>query len=478
MKVAMQLIKNTSIYLVIVGVVFFAAGMVQASEVIQKWVASYNAGGASAIAVDSSGNVYVTGGGGVAIKYDPNGNPLWITSGEDGGFGDIAVDSSGNVYVTGGISAGEGGFAYYMTVKYNANGVKQWASRYNYNEAPGPPYDFASAIALDSSGNVYVTGYSIGLTPQIYGYATIKYDGTNGNPLWVARYGGVGYSPGPGDSMATDIALDSLGNVYVTGISYIYYDSGECYGYATIKYGTNGNQLWARSYCGGDLDNPPHVAVDSWGDVYVTGLGGTIKYDAGGTPLKWLYTGGCLSTGRAIAVDSAGNVYVTGSGAGGYATVKYDMYDNKLWDANYIGPGNGNDKAYAIALDNLGNVYVTGESNGNGTDYDYATIKYDGTNGNQKWVMRYDGTGHIYDRALAIALDTSLKSSGHVYVTGQTDYTNYTTIKYSQCGECGDEDHPYPPGDLNKDCIVNFIDQAILADNWLVSTAPDPNCDC
>ncbi len=91
------------------------------------------------------------------------------------------------------------------------------------------------------------------------------------------------------------------------------------------------------------------------------------------------------------------------------------------------------DYAYAIALDNLGNIYVTGVSWGSGTDYDYATVKYD-SSGVEQWVERYNGPGNGSDVARAIALD----NSGNIYVTGVswgsgTDY-DYATIKYLQVG--------------------------------------------
>jgi len=97
----------------------------------------------------------------------------------------------------------------------------------------------------------------------------------------------------------------------------------------------------------------------------------------------------------------------------------------------YNGPGNGNDEAYSMALDVSSNVYVTGRSLGSGTNFDYATIKYN-VSGVQQWLIRYDGPEHGVDEAYSIAVDVS----GNVYVTGGswsggTKY-DYLTIKYSQ----------------------------------------------
>ena len=84
----------------------------------------------------------------------------------------IAVDGSGNVYVTG-ESSGQG----YATIKYNSAGEEQWVASYN---GPGNGNDRAKAIAVDASGNVYVTGESLGRGTDI-DYATIKYNSAGHN---------------------------------------------------------------------------------------------------------------------------------------------------------------------------------------------------------------------------------------------------------------------------------------------------------
>jgi len=146
---------------------------------------------------------------------------------------DIAVDGSGNVYVTG-YSEGSGTGYDYATIKYNTTGKLLWAKRYN---GPGNSSDWPWAIAVDGPGNVYVTGYSWGSGTE-YDYATIKYN-TNGKLLWAKRYNG----PGNARDWAQAIAVDGSGNVYVTGRSE---GSGTGIDYATIKYNTSGKQLWVK----------------------------------------------------------------------------------------------------------------------------------------------------------------------------------------------------------------------------------------
>jgi len=136
----------------------------------------------------------------------------------------IAVDNSGNVYVTGRSNGGPSTDFDYATVKYNSAGQQEWAARYN---GPDNGEDHAQGIAVDRSGNVYITGASVGE------YATIKYDST-GQEQWVARYGSQN-----GASEATALAIDSFDNVYVTGWSAGPDGSAD---YTTIKYNSAGQQ--------------------------------------------------------------------------------------------------------------------------------------------------------------------------------------------------------------------------------------------
>ena len=119
------------------------------------------------------------------------------------------------------------------------------------------------------------------------------------------------------------------------------------------------------------------------------------------------YSGGGQEEAYALAVDSSGNVYVTGTrnadvNGFDYLTVKYDPNGDLVWESGYNGPSNGSDIAYAIALDNVGNVYVTGTSYDNSTSNDYLTIKYNSSDGNQLWATRYNGSGNDYDAACSI----------------------------------------------------------------------------
>lgn len=467
---------------------------------------------AYAIAVDDTGNVYVTGQSyGITgydcatVKYDQQGNKLWVK--RYNGTGNsydvanaIAVDVSGNVYVTG-YSYGSGTYADYAIIKYDSNGNQLWVQVYN---GLGNSYDEARAIALDKLGNVYVTGKSHG-SGTGYDYVTIKYY-PDGDTAWTRRYNG----PGNDIDCPRGIAVDNSGNVYVTGYSY---DSGTSLDYATIKYDLQGNQLWVQRYDGpGNGDDVAYaIALDNSGNVYVSGYGVgtgtyedyiTIKYDPQGNQV-WVKIYNGPSNGwdyaLAMALDNPGNVYVTGYRyEGDYTTIKYDPQGNELWVKAYDGPGNFTDIAHAIAVDKFGNIYVTGKSYGDGTSEDYATIKYN-PQGNQIWVQRYNGPGNFYDEAWAIAVD----NSGNVYVTGESEGTgtsyDFATIKYVQLLR-GDTDGdkklsvsdviylinylfkggPLPIPELlvaDSDCDSQVtISDVIYLINYLFRGGPSPGC--
>jgi hypothetical protein len=142
-------------------------------------------------------------------------------------------------------------------------------------------------------------------------------------------------------SVVNAIALDTLGNSFVTGMAH-YSGSYIAYGTYKLLYGTNISDVWSNYY-----------------------------------PLA----SSLPSSALAITVDQANNVYVTGYSPGtntgnDIVTIKYDNNGNQLWLQRYNGPGNGDDEGNAIAVDALGNVYVTGFETTAAGGTEMVTIKY------------------------------------------------------------------------------------------------------
>lgn len=445
----------------------------------QVWETGYGGPGtsndfASALVVDDAGNVYITGGSHgydegtdyTTIKYNANGGQVWMVrysyfSNSFDAPVALAVDTLGNVYVTGRSMSPDAGYDY-ATIKYDPEGNQLWATRYS-----GPGDDRATALALDSFGNVFVTGYSSNATTS-YDYLTIKYD-SNGKELWTRRYDG----PIHYQDRANALAVDQAGNVYVTGYSMGFHTGRD---YATVKYDPEGNELWVARYNGPEKteDSASAVAVDNLGNVYVTGTSSnavsgadylTVKYDAAGNQLwanPYNGPGNASDMANTLVVDVSGNVYVTGTSADtvngtDYATIKYDSAGNQIWAARYDGEGKADDCATGLALDAAGQVYVSGSSTGAGTGTDYATVKYH-TNGNQLWTARYNGSGSTNDSANAVAVD----GAGRVYVTGYTSGGNtaldYTTLRYDAEGkQLWATDYQGDGGDLRI-----FLEGAVL----------------
>ena len=466
------------------------------TEPNQLWLAKYdgpthNSDGATALAIDDRGNVYATGhsyGSGdlycdyVTVKYDSNGSQVWLArydgdANRSDGAAAIALDDACNVFVTG-WSEGAGTSCDYATIRYDPNGKRIWVARY---DGPDNGFDKATDLVADDSCNVYVTGYAYWSGAADYDYITIKYD-ANGTQLWKARYNG----PGNYSDKAYAIAIDDACNVYVTGLSYHASTYWDC---TTIKYDPNGNQLWAARYNGpgGGIDAGFDIALDDACNVYITGYAygsdvnlydyATIKYEPNGNQL-WasLYNGPGNNYDEAcdIALDASGAVYVTGRSWGvgsdfDYATVKYDGDGNEVWAARYDGPAHDRDEAAALAVREPNCIYVTGCSRGSASSGDYATIKYDG-DGNEIWVGRYNGPADEWDDAYAIALDPV----GNLYVTGCSDNPgpnrDYITIRYDYNGKC----LAAITGDVNMDCVVDLEDLAMAADHWLECSLDPP----
>jgi len=398
------------------------------------------------VSVDSSGNVYITGyfqssnidfGGGeltnaggcegwpcsdiFLARFDSNGNHKWSKrfGGSDHDYGySVSVDSSGNVYITGSFSSSTidfGGGALngpgIFLAKFDSNGNHLWSKRFG-----GSSDDIGYSVSVDSSGNVYITGWfksstidfgGGALTNAGGGYPDIflaKFD-SNGNHKWSKKFGG------DRDDGVYSVSVDSSGNVYITGSfssSSINFGGGALTNAGgtdifLAKFDSNGNHLWSKRFGGSDWDYGNSVSVDSSGNVYITGYFGYFK---------------------SSTIDFGGGALTS---AGGYDIflARFDSNGNHKWSKRF--GGSSDDRGYSVSVDSSGNVYITGYFMSSTIDFgggvltndcdqygcpaDIFLARFD-SNGNHLWSKRFGWISFDYGTSV------SVDNSGNVYGTG------------------------------------------------------------
>jgi hypothetical protein len=289
----------------------------------------------------------------------------------------------------------------------------------------GSDWDEGYGIAVDGSGNAYVTGFTESTN---YDITTGAFQTTigGGRDLFVTKLNANGtglmystYLGGSGSDEGYSIAVDGSGNAYVTGYTQsTNYDittgafqttNGGSVDVFVTKLNATGTGLIYSTYLGGsDLDIGYGIAVDGSGNAYVTGYTQSTNYDI---------TTGAFQTTNGGSVD----VFVT----------KLNATGTGLIYSTYLG-GSDYDFGLGIAVDGSGSAYVTGYTSS--TNYHITTGAFQTTNGGDRDVfvtkLNATGTGLMYstylggsgsDEGYSIAVD----GSGSAYVTGHTTSTNY-----------------------------------------------------
>lgn len=244
-----------------------------------------------------------------------------------------------------------------------------WSARYD-GPAHGP--ETPVRIAVDREANVYVAGASEGLGVS-QDIAVVKY-GSDGQPLWTARYDGVGH----GADYPVALAIDPRGNVYVTGQSFGGIESAT--DFVTLSYAPDGGQRWVARYAGAGagaqpgVDQPVALAVDDAGNVSVTGISdgphsardiATLRYDSTGR-LRWATRFPGPAWPQSLDLGEAGQVAVTGSSVDAWTgevnavRLAYDENGNQVSLRRYRSTTQGWIRAGPLALDSDGNLLVTG----------------------------------------------------------------------------------------------------------------------
>jgi len=327
---------------------------------------------------------------------------------------DMAIDSSNNVYVVGKTASFTvGGYDIFL-VKYNNSGAQEWNQ--TWGEANN---DEGYGIALDSTGSIYVVGINVVTPGTDNDMVLVKYN-SFGVQQWNRTWGGGN------DDRGYDVAVDDSGNIFVTGNT-VSFGPGEC-GTFVVKYSSAGTQLWNQTWGGGDREYGSGIALAQSGNIYLTGSTSSygpgladfflVKLNSSGD-FKWSqYYGfsGKVDGGAEIKVDSQENIYVAGtidnSGIIDTTLLKYNNSGSLLW--NRAWGGTSADTLSSLELDSLGNIYLTGSTGSYGAEgKDMLLMKYDNS-GTLQWNRTWGGS--LDDGGNAIRLD----ESNDIFITGYT----------------------------------------------------------
>jgi Beta-propeller repeat len=420
------------------------------------------------IAIDSSGNAYVTGsttstdfpgtssstvqpsyGGGsedaFVTKLSADGSALVYSTylggtGADQGNG-IAVDSSGNAYITGFTASSDFPGANLSGIQSSFSGSQQaaFAAKISadgrtlvYSTYLGGSFvDAGNGIAVDSSGNAYVTGFTESLGFPGTGSSTIQSSLNGFENAFVAEINAAGsalvystYLGGEFFDGGYAIAVDSTGNAYLTGFTSSFDFPGvtanslqpSLNGFENAfvaEINTGGSALVYSTYLGGDaFDAGKGIAVDSSGNAYVTGFTSSDNFPTAGSPYQ-------------SSLAGLQNAFVAKVNAGG-GTLDY---------STYLG-GNGTDEGKAIAVDSAGNAYVTGSTTSNpfpGTPTSTIQSAFGGGT-SDAFVAEVNaaGSGLVYSTYLGgssrdIGYGIAVDSAGTAYIAGFTGSPDFRT---------------------------------------------------
>jgi streptogramin lyase len=326
---------------------------------VQQWLREYHIGFIDHnigldVAVDDNGNCYVAATTGL-LRYDRNGNLVWARY-DQADMQKVWVDSAGYIY-----SSGLGGeHVYFTTVKYDSLGVRHWR---DYATNIGSGYRVHD-LFLDQSRNVIVVGYKINAVTYS-DYVTIKYS-NSGVMQWWRFYNGLAAQQC--DDMAYAGTSDKNENLYITGASM---DGSGVFNCTTIKYGPSGDTVWIKRLFppSGGYD----IKIDSRGNICIAsrccGYNYVTKLDSSANMIwERTYRSGSAEVYLSrLVLDSADNIYTSGHfdtlSTHAYAASKYDSAGKKQYEVGYYYTPAGWNFPYDLAVDRRGSVYLTGRSN-------------------------------------------------------------------------------------------------------------------
>ncbi len=314
-----------------------------------------------------------------------------------------------------------------------------WVQRYSHTAGS---LDSATKVLTDADGDCIMVGYgNSGFSGRDW---IIFKCNSAGFPLWTNRFS----SSANADDTTQDAVLDSSGNLYVTGYAYDN-TSGSSSAGITVKYSTTGEAVWTNQYRGTALGNnwATRIAVSTNGTVVILAENSdsdlaTVAYSNSGIPLwtnRYDGAGHGSENPGGIAVDRDGNVFVTGKSIeanADFVTIAYSLAGNPLWTNFFNGSANGIDSARTVAVDSTGQVIVTGSSQTDTGSYQTVTIAYS-NGGIPLWTNFYASsvsTEQVRPVAMSIGRDDTIFVMAYTPDSAKANASDYLTIAYSNAG--------------------------------------------
>lgn len=351
-----------------------------------QWSSYYGGTGADygyACSTDTSGNIFMCG----------------------------ETDSNNGIATAGGFQTSHASLSDAFVVKFNAAGVRQWATYYGGNDT-----DIGQGCAADAGGNVYVSGFTSSTTGIASGgfqnsFIGGQYDcflakfNATGARVWATYYGGFG------DDVSNNCAVDNSNNIYICGstnsstglstpLSFQPTSPSATIDAFLVKFNSSGGRIWGTYFGDGGDDRAYSCTTDALGNVFMCGstsglgqqiaggfqstFGGgmdafIVKFSGTGA-FQWSSYYGDIDSDIAfdVATDYNNNVFLCGQTNSSFSiassgfqnsfgggpldafVAKFDPAGNRLWGSYY--GSSGNDYAITCTSDSKGNVFIAGET--------------------------------------------------------------------------------------------------------------------
>ncbi|MHA2039712.1 MAG: SBBP repeat-containing protein [Promethearchaeota archaeon] len=355
------------------------------------------------------------------MKYNSAGvlqwNRTWGGVGSDP-LESVSMDSSNNIYLTGWTKSFGAGGSDGFIVKYNDAGELQWNCTWG-----GTELDICRAIVSDSSNNVYITGGTSSFGAGEWDLFIAKFNSV-GIQEWNYTWGGTEHEEGW--TMASDV----YNNVYILGIT-------DSYGIGNLdmcllKFSSSGVLLWNRTWGGNETDWSTKIVIDSSNNIYIVGATNNpngrvlVKYDSTGKQIwnQTLSLPSDIIIFYDIVLGSLGDIYLLEIVQGGVVPnhwsdillEKYDSTGKQLWNQTW--DKTVRDEVGDFKLDSADNIYIAG------------SIEIEVTSSvwgqNDIIMLKYDNSGALYSETswggdeYDSASEISLNSLGNIYIAGAT----------------------------------------------------------